>query len=337
MRKLLLLILVLAAAKIHAQELHFSQYFNNPLIVNPANTGFQPDADYRLGINYRNQWASILNNPYKTFSAWGDVQMFTNRFENGWIGLGGVLLRDVAGSGNLTSTKAYGSVAYHHAVSLNSLLSLGFNVGYVSKRIDYTKLTFDNQWNGMFFDNVNIPSGEVFARSSIQYIDLGVGANYAYFPTDDIYINAGISIFHLNRPRESFFSDNGFDNRINQRFNFFANAAIKLNEMWIVNPNIYYSEMTGVREIVGGMNVNYNLSGDGTTQLIGGIYYRTNDAIIPLVGYQWNDLKLTVSYDATSSALSSYNNTRGAYELSLVKTGVFGGFKALKCPPSVKF
>src|SRR5215813_2231473 len=82
-----------------AQDLHFSQYFNTPLLVNPANTGFAPDVDYRVGINYRNQWASITPNPYKTMSAWGDIQAFNNRFESGWVGLGGALLRDVAGSG----------------------------------------------------------------------------------------------------------------------------------------------------------------------------------------------------------------------------------------------
>ncbi|HET7000972.1 MAG TPA: type IX secretion system membrane protein PorP/SprF, partial [Puia sp.] len=42
-----------------AQDLHFSQWFNEPLLTNPANTGFIPDADYRLGANYRNQWSSV--------------------------------------------------------------------------------------------------------------------------------------------------------------------------------------------------------------------------------------------------------------------------------------
>src|SRR5213082_2142319 len=82
----------------NAQDLHFSQYFNSPLLVNPANTGFAPDVDWRAGINYRNQWASITPNPYKTMYAWGDIQLFNNRFENGWVGVGAGLLRDAAGS-----------------------------------------------------------------------------------------------------------------------------------------------------------------------------------------------------------------------------------------------
>ena len=47
-----------------SQDLHFSQFMNSPLATNPANTGFLPEGDYRLGINYRNQWASVIS--YRT-------------------------------------------------------------------------------------------------------------------------------------------------------------------------------------------------------------------------------------------------------------------------------
>src|SRR5437868_13274163 len=102
---------------LRSQDLQFSQWFNSPLLTNPANTGFIPDADYRLGANYRNQWSSIMSIPYKTMSVWGDVQLLRDRIESGWLGVGGVILRDVAGSGSLTSTKVYGSVAYHQMIS----------------------------------------------------------------------------------------------------------------------------------------------------------------------------------------------------------------------------
>src|ERR671917_454749 len=55
----------------YSQDLHFSQWFNSPLTTNPANTGFIPDADYRVGANYRNQWSSVMTVPYKTMSAYG--------------------------------------------------------------------------------------------------------------------------------------------------------------------------------------------------------------------------------------------------------------------------
>ena len=101
------------SATLVAQDLHFSQFMNSPLVTNPANTGFIPEGDYRIGVNYRNQWSSIMAIPYKTMSAFGDIQTMNNDDNTGWLGVGGLVLRDVAGSGNLTSTKIYGSVAYH--------------------------------------------------------------------------------------------------------------------------------------------------------------------------------------------------------------------------------
>lgn len=319
-----------------SQDLHFSQYFNSPLFVNPANTGFAPDVDYRIGINYRNQWASITPNPYKTMDVWGDVQLFNNRFQDGWVGLGGSIVKDQAGSGGLSSTKGFASIAYHQLLGFNSLLSGGFNVGFVNKRIDVSKLTFDDQWNGKFFD-VTIPSGEQFAYNSVTYLDLQAGLNYALFPSDNAYLNVGFSAMHLNRPKETFFSNSIIDTRIEPRLTLFLNGSFKLNDQWIINPNVYISQMGGSWETVAGLNAHYNLSGDGGSQVIGGLYVRAKDAFIPMIGYQWNDVALTINYDATSSSLGTYNQTRGAFELSIVKSGIFGsGGKDVKCP-SVSF
>ena len=96
----LLIIAILVLQDADAQDLHFSQFFNNPLLTNPANTGFIPDADYRLGASYRNQYSNIMAVPYKTMSIFGDAQVFRNKLETGWLGLGGVILHDVAGSGS---------------------------------------------------------------------------------------------------------------------------------------------------------------------------------------------------------------------------------------------
>src|SRR4051812_21272305 len=133
---------------LQAQDLHFSQFFNSPLTTNPANTGFIPDADYRIGANYRNQYSTVMTVPYKTMSIFGDAQVLRDRIENGWVGLGGVILRDVAGSGNLTSTKVYASAAYHQMLGLNSLLTAGFNAGYVNKQINVSDLKFPDQFDG---------------------------------------------------------------------------------------------------------------------------------------------------------------------------------------------
>ena len=66
---------LLVSVAAQGQDLHFSQFFNSPLTTNPANTGFIPDGDYRLGANFRNQWSSVMTLPYKTMSAFGDMQV----------------------------------------------------------------------------------------------------------------------------------------------------------------------------------------------------------------------------------------------------------------------
>src|SRR4030095_6626420 len=170
-----------------AQDLHFSQCFISPLTTNPANTGFIPDADYRLGVNYRNQWSSIMTMPYKTMSAWGDAQVFRDRIESGWMGVGGAILRDAAGSGSLTSTKVYASVAYHQMLAESHLLSAGFNIGWVNKRINSTDLKFPDQFDGKFFDK-NLPTSVIIDNPDVNYFDVQVGLNYAYFPTDRLYL-----------------------------------------------------------------------------------------------------------------------------------------------------
>ena len=321
-----------------SQDLHFSQFFHSPLSTNPANTGFIPDGDYRIGANFRDQWSSVMSVPYKTISAYGDVQLMKEKFENGWLGAGALILRDVAGSGNLTSTKVYGSIAYHQMLGYSSLLSLGFNVGYANKNINSSNLKFPDQFDGKFFDN-KMPTTALLRTTSTGYMDMQVGMNYAYFPTDKVYMNAGFSTHHLNRGNESFFSTDsatGPDNGLPMRHIGFLNGSWMINDQWIINPNIYYTRQANASELVAGMNAQYNLSGDGEYQLLGGLYYRHGDAVIPMVGLGVNNYQFSFTYDATVSSLNRYNQTRGAFEFSLTMQGLFdrynGNRKETLCP-----
>jgi type IX secretion system PorP/SprF family membrane protein len=328
LRALMILIITgITAFKMQAQDLHFSQWFNSPLTTNPANTGFIPDADYRLGANYRNQWSSIMSVPYKTMSAWGDAQLFRDRIESGWVGLGGLILHDVAGSGSLTSTKISASIGYHQMISDAHLLSAGFNVGWANKRINTADLKFPDQFDGEFFDKA-LPTSVYLDNPSISYLDVQVGMNYAYFPSENLYMNGGVSAMHINRPRESFFaSDNtGTDDRIPVRYTVFGNASYKINDDVIINPMAYYSRQANSSEIVAGANLQYNLSGDGESELIGGLYMRPGDAVIPMVGFQWKNIRLMFSYDATTSSLKQYNNGRGAFEFALINNGFYSEY-----------
>ena len=308
---------VMFAMTTQAQDLHFSQFFNSPLLTNPANTGFLPDADYRLGANYRNQWSSVLSAPYKTTSLYGDAQLFRDKLETGWLGIGGVILSDVAGTGSLRSTKVYGSLAYHQELGNSSLLSAGFNVGWANKRIDVSKLTFPDQFDGKFFENPI--TAVVLTNTSASYLDIQAGMNYAYFPQENVYINAGYSIQHVNRPKETFFDNN----TIPMRHIGFINAILKVNDRVIINPNAYFTTQAKASELVFGLNGNYALTEDGGKQLVAGLYYRLGDAISPMVGLELNHVKFTFSYDVTMSSLNQFNGYRGASEFSIVKKGLY--------------
>jgi type IX secretion system PorP/SprF family membrane protein len=321
---------------VQAQDLHFSQFFNSPLTTNPANTGFIPDADYRIGASYRNQYSSILAAPYKTVSVFGDAQVLRNQIENGWLGLGGFILSDVAGSGGLRSTKVYGSLAYHQMLGSSSLLTAGFNVGWANKRIDQSKLKFPDQFDGKFFDG-NTPTSVVLTNNNVSYFDMQVGLNYAYFPNENVYINGGYSIHHVNRPQETFFSDNYDSSRISMRHIGFLNAILKVNDRVIINPNAYYTNQAKSSELVFGLNANYNLSGEGgETQLLAGLYYRAGDAVVPMVGFEIKHVRFTFSYDATTSSLNNFNNMQGASEFNIMKKGYYsesmGDTRQVLCP-----
>lgn len=337
MKKLIIFFLSLVfTASLHAQDLHFSQFFNNPLLTNPANTGFIPDADYRLGASYRNQYSNIMSVPYKTMSIYGDAQVFRDRIETGWLGLGGVILRDVAGSGSLTSTKIYGSVAYHQMLGFSSLLTAGFNVGWANKRIDQSKLTFPDQFDGRFFD-ATLPTQVQLINNSVSYFDVQAGINYAYFPTSNAFINAGYSIHHINTPQETFFEkENDNTNRVAMRHIAFLNGIFKVADNVIVNPNIYYTRQASASELVFGLNGAYDLSGGGDKQLVAGLYYRMGDAVVPMVGLEINNIRFTFSYDVTTSSLKNFNHSMGASEFNLLKKGFyneyFGNRQQTLCP-----
>ncbi len=323
-KQIILIIAVLFfAGKIFAQDLHFSQFFNSPLTTNPANTGFIPDADYRLGGHFRNQYSNILSSPYKTISAFADFQVMRNQLENGWLGLGGVVLSDVAGAGSLRSTKVYGSLAYHQMLGNSSLLSAGFNLGWANKRIDQTNLKYPDQFDGKFFDN-KLPTSVVLADNNISYFDMQVGMNYAYFPQENVYINAGYSVHHVNKPKESFFNDNSSAGIIPMRHIGFVNAILKVAPDVIINPNVYYTNQANSSELVGGLNANINLGqSGGEKQLIAGLYYRYQDAFVPMIGFQLKNIRFTFSYDATTSSLKNFNNFQGASEFNIIKNGFY--------------
>lgn len=329
----LLLLFCSAAYRSQAQDMHFSQYYNAPLLLSPANTALMPESDYRVGANYRNQWSSIPA-PFTTISAFGDFQAFRNRNNTNWLGIGGAFFSDRAGSGDLALTKMQVSAAYHVQLGTYNMLSVGLGAAFVQRSVDFAKLTFDTQWDGFTF-NPKSANGEKYAFQKTTYADISAGVNYAFFPNENLYIKVGAGLLHINQPNESFYRQN---NKLGMRPTANVDVLYRLNDSWIADISGYYTQQKSASEFVfGGMfTCNVTPKEHRPNVFILGLYYRANDAIIPVLGFEWNKIRVTASMDATTSNLSAATRGSGAFELSILYQGLYhSGSKnrdAYNCP-----
>lgn len=326
MKKILVILSVCCAvirpAGVSAQGMHFSQYYNAPMLLNPANTALMPDNDFRLGVNYRKQWATVPV-PYRTYSAYADFQALRNRNTTNWLGLGVAFFNDKVGDGDLSLSRTEAFVAYHLQMGYSSMISAGLSGGYSRRTVDFNKLSFDAQWDGFKFDRT-LPSGEGGYVGSTSYFDIGVGVNYAYFPNENVYIKMGAGVAHVNQPKETFYN---MTNKMGMRPTANVDALFRLNAGLIFNPSIYYTTQKGAFELLYGSLLQFNIGdaqGRLSNQVIIGAYNRWNESVIGAVGYQWNGMKLMSSYDFTISKLGKYNNGNGGFELSVIYEGLYG-------------
>jgi type IX secretion system PorP/SprF family membrane protein len=316
-----------------AQSIHFSQFYNAPMLMNPALTALLPEHDYRLGANYRNQWASVPV-PYSTFSAYADMQALKSEEKYNCFGVGFSLFTDRAGDGLLSLTNGNVSLAYHLQMGQSSILSFGATGGYVQRSLNYDKLTYDFQWDGTTF-NAGRANGEKTGVVKTNYGTLSAGVNYTYF-SDVLFLKIGGGVMNVNQPKETFYSTG--TNEIGMRPTGSVDVTAKLSTNMIINPSVYYAQQKDAYELVFGSLFRYNVQPGATapTQVIFGGYHRLGDAVIGVIGLKWNDLQVMANYDHTISKLGPYNSGKGAMEFSIIYTGLYpssGGMKTtLGCP-----
>lgn len=319
--------------KADAQGMHFSQYYNAPMLLNPANTALMPENDFRIGVNYRNQWASVPV-PYKTFSAFADFQALRNRNQTNWLGAGLSFWNDKAGDGDLSILRMEALLAYHIQMGEFSMISAGVGVASVQRTIDFNKLSFDRQWDGFRFDP-NLPSGEGGYVSGTSFFDLSAGVNLAFFPNENTYLKFGAGLAHINQPKESFY---GQENTMGFRPTGNVDLLLKLGPDVIVNPSVYFTTQKNAMELLFGSLFQFRVTRDNVepASIIAGSFYRWDEAVVGALGIQFNKFRLMTSYDFTTSSLNTVNKSRGAFEASLVFESVYNSFsrdrRTLNCP-----
>jgi type IX secretion system PorP/SprF family membrane protein len=322
---------ILSMGKIISQDIHFSQFYESPLLLNPAAAGGS-SGDFRFVINYKNQWKSIIN-PYKTMAIAFDSHIYTGKRKKGsYIGYGFTMYNDKAGLSKLTTNQANLDLAYHVMFSRSSSLSAGIKAGFFQRIINTTDLKWDAQYNGMNYDGT-LPSGEGAIFQSFMKFDLAAGLDYTYYNrASGLRLEVGGAMAHITKPKISFYSA---DPSLNFKYVGHLNAQMKLGEESFFLPAAMYALQGKHQEITFGGNFKFIIGQQTREKVILntfslfssalqlGAYYRVKDAVIftAAMDYRQN-MTFGVSYDVNTSQLNAASRHRGGLEFCFILKGM---------------
>lgn len=302
------------------QDRHFSMFFASPVLKNPGAAGHGLGS-LQLFTNFRTQWFTLTNQPFRTISASIDAKLLDKTIDNGFIGFGANFINDVSGDGKYTLNVIQVPINYTLEIGENSKLSLGLQPGMYAQNINEGALYFDNQWTGTGF-NTAVSSGEGFGSFNFSRFDLGAGMYYNSWLKENINLQVGVSALHLTAQQVSFYN---IAEKLYRNYNFQALAHIWPTDRSISFHPAAYGMFQGPNfEVVFGNNFEYALKPasqytghfDGMA-LSFGLYYRTSDAFIANLIYKAGSLSVGVSYDMNLSGLNVATNGVGAVEAFL--------------------
>ena len=313
-----LLIIPISTLFVKAQDIHFSQFFQTPLLRNPSLAGIFK-GDIRAQMVYRSQWNNITD-AYRTGSFNIEVKKPIGRGDD-FLTIGGQILYDKAGTIAMTSTHILPVLNYQKSLSTerNMYLSLGFMGGLVQRRIDQSKMTTNSQYNGSAYDP-SLHSGENFNKAAYSYLDASVGMSFnsQLGENENNNIYAGVAYHHFNKSK---------------KVSFYGNPELEMVPKWVgslgirmnVSEESYctlygdYSKQGSYRETMAGFIYSYRLGDpeDPRYVLHVGSMVRLKDALIPVVKLDVSHIAVSLSYDANISQLRNASYGRGGFEFAL--------------------
>jgi type IX secretion system PorP/SprF family membrane protein len=318
-------------------DIHFSQFYEESILRNPALTGVF-SKDYKLGAYYRSQWASI-SNPYNTFLASAETHMQVRETSEDFVSFGLLAYYDKAGSIDQKITSVYPAINYNKSLNSdhNTFLSFGFTGGYIQYSFDPNKATFNNQYQNNKFNPSN-PTLENLPNAKMNVWDLGAGVNFntSAGPGNALTYVIGFSGYHFTQPKFSYYQKEGITQ--NMRINGNASMAWNMQDNVSSQIHVNYAMQGTYRELMVGGIINWVQATQGYDEvflLSGGLFYRYQDAIIPVFKVSYRSLAFGISYDVNISTLQEASNMQGGYEFTLFYTGNFidrGIAKKTVCP-----
>tara|TARA_Y100001933_G_C19004807_1_gene566115 strand:+ start:2294 stop:3316 length:1023 start_codon:yes stop_codon:yes gene_type:complete len=313
-----------------AQDIHFSQYNDLPLALNPSLAG-NMDGTMRTGTLYRNQWNSV-SVPFESIALYTDFKSSPEFLRDQNIGLGIQILNDQSGNGGLNENVFNFCGSYHYFLTQkeNQLFTAGLSLGGFQKSIDINKLNFENQFQFETANFGSISSNEILENNFLINFDLGLGASWTYYSENGHQALAGFSISHLNRPNSSFYGNKAPTSR---KYTFHSSGIYPINKKVDLDPSFLLSRQNKNTNTVIGADLIYYL-GRKTVEKIDlkiGLYARLGDALNFTIGMNHDNWSIDLGYDLNVSGLTSASQTRGAFEISISFVNrIFKGAKNMK-------
>lgn len=315
---LILLLIALSCffLNVGAQNQHYSQFPTQPITLNASLTGAF-DGVIRGSVVQRTQWLAVTE-PFVTMGANLDAAVYKNNRRQELIGIGGAFTADKAGDVNYTSLQGLVSISYIKYIGRHSHHKIGIGLygGFINNAFDIYAARWDEQFHHGSYDP-SVPVSEIFA-STRQYLpDFGAGGFWSFTPNKTNTFQLGASVSHLNRPEETFGS---YSSRLPIRYSAHFFSKIGLTRSVALEPMGYASWQHKFQEYLFGCNVEYFQRKNSYTTLFslgGGLFYRWNDAVIADLFFDWQNLRIGVSYDVNVSAFREATHLRGALEVSI--------------------
>jgi type IX secretion system PorP/SprF family membrane protein len=315
LNRLLLIFLMALPLALSAQDIHFTQFTYAPLSVSPAQTGLF-EGTYRIGGLYRSQWNAGVGNGYQTPLVYADVPIKGLRKQD-WIGIGANFARDAAGIAALTNTGIGLNAAYHIGIDPKGLniLSIGASFGFMQRRLDETKLRFQDGIisNGTSRDLTNID------EKGVSYTDVNVGANFRSKMSKTSTLNIGISLEHVTKPKDNLVTPT--PSRLPSRFNIYASVDAAVSKRLYVFPAFIVRASSGTTEAIVQAVGGLKLDPKKNLMLRGGLGYRFGDALQVLAGVDFGDIRVGASYDYTTSTLRANTKAQDGFEVAVSYIG----------------